>query len=116
MPSIDESVERTTWPLYRHLVELHEALKISRAPSLSTAQREKLWALVVARFREHALATQGSELIFSRGFQMSDRKHLREYSQQSLRQRQRTYRFESLIPTLRRRVYSRSEALQLATL
>ncbi|KAJ6093413.1 hypothetical protein N7486_008702 [Penicillium sp. IBT 16267x] len=98
-----------------YLVKLRESLKKSRAPPLGTAQREQLWKLIVARFREHALADHGSELIFSRDLQMSNKEHLREYSQQFLKQRQTTYRTESLIPTLRRRIYSHSEAQKPAS-
>jgi hypothetical protein len=115
-PSMRVPVEENTWPLFRHLVEFNEALKTITAPPLGTTQREQLWKLITARFREHELPSQGTHLMFSRDFRVKDRKHLREYSQQSLKQRQTAYRTESLSPTIRRRVYSPDEGTGLATL
>ncbi|KAJ5820318.1 hypothetical protein N7474_005909 [Penicillium riverlandense] len=115
-PSMRVPVEENTWPLFQHLLELNEALKRVTAPPLGTIQREQLWKLITARFREHELPSQGTHLMFSRDFRVMDRKHLREYSQQSLKQRQTAYRTESLIPTVRRRVYSHDEGTGLATL
>lgn len=115
-PSKHIPVEENTWPLFRHLVELNEALKRVIAPPLDTTQREQLWKLITARFREHELPSQGTHLMFSMDFRVKDKKHLREYSQQTLKQRQTAYRTESLSPTIRRRVYSHDEGTGLATL
>lgn len=116
LPSALTPVEQNTWPLFRHLVELREALKRTRAPPLSSVHCEKLWILVVARFRDHELPFQGSQLMFSRAFKLSDRKTLREYSQQTLKQRQSSYRTQKPSPYLRRRVYTRETDGPLATL
>ncbi|KAJ5175439.1 uncharacterized protein N7482_001316 [Penicillium canariense] len=112
LPSTLTSVEQNTWPLYRHLIELREA----KPPSLSAAHCEQLWILVVARFRDHELPCHGTQLMFSRDFQLSDKKTLREYSQQSLKQRQSAYRTQRPAPYLRRRVYSHEQGGNLATL
>ncbi|OOQ85830.1 hypothetical protein PEBR_24007 [Penicillium brasilianum] len=116
LPSALTPVEKNTWPLFRHLIELREALKRTRAPPLSSVHCEKLWILVVARFRDHELPFQGSQLMFSRDFKLSDRKRLREYSQQTLKQRQSSYRTQKPSPYLRRRVYTHDNDGPLATL
>jgi hypothetical protein len=116
LPLAEISVEDNTWPLFRHLVELLEALKRKRAPPLSAVHCEKLWILVVARFRDHELPSPGSQLMFSRDFKLSDRKFLREYSQQTLKQRQSSYRTQKPCPYLRRRVYTQENNGPLATL
>jgi len=116
MPSVRTPVEENTWPLFQHLVELNEALKRAQAPPLGTTQRERLWRLITARFREHELPSHGAHLMFSTEFRVKDRKLLREYSQQSLKQRQTAYRTELLSPTIRRRVYSHDEGTGLAFL
>jgi hypothetical protein len=115
LPSALTPVEQNTWPLFRHLIELHEALKRTRAPPLSAVHCEKLWILVVARFRDHELPSHGSELMFSRDFRLSDRRMLHEYSQQTLKQRQSSYRTQKPSPQIRRRVYTHEKDGDLAT-
>lgn len=115
LPTALTPVEQNTWPLFRHLIELHEAHKRTRAPPLSAVHCEKLWNLVLARFRDHELPSHGSELIFSRDFTLSDRRVLHEYSHQTLKQRQSSYRTQKLSPYLRRRVYTHEKDEDLAT-
>jgi hypothetical protein len=115
LPSALTPVEQNTWPLFRHLIELHEALKRTRAPPLSAMHCGELWNLVLARFRDHKLPSHGSELIFSRDFRLSDRRVLHEYSKQTLKQRQSSYRSQKLSPYLRRRVYTHEKDEDLAT-
>lgn len=116
LPLAETPVEENTWPLFRHLVELLEALKRKTAPPLSAGHCEKLWILVMARFRDHELPFPGSQLMFSSDFKLSDRKILREYSQQTLRQRQSSYRTQKPCPYLRRRVYTHGKDGHMATL
>lgn len=108
-------VEQNTWPLFRHLIELHEALKRKRAAPLSAVHCEKLWNLVLARFRDHELPSHGSDLIFSREFRLSDRRVLHEYSHETLKHRQSSYRTQKPSPYLRRRVYTHEKDEDLAT-
>lgn len=116
LPSALIPVEQNTWHLFRHLVELHEALKRAGAPPLRTVHCEKLWILVVARFQEHELPSHKTQLLFSRDFRLNDRKRLREYSQQTLKQRQTSYRTQKHSPYLRRRVYNHEKGGESATL
>lgn len=107
LPPTNTPVDQDTWTLFNHLVELQEVLKRLGAPALGATQREQIWQLVIARFREHELLpSQDFQSVFSTDFTSQDMSRLREYSRQSLKMRQSIYRAESLIPTLRRRVYS----------
>ena len=116
LPSELTPIEQNTWNLFKHLVELREALR-AKAPPLGAVHCEKLWILVVARFREHELPSHdGSPLLFSRAFKLGDRKMLREYSQQTLKRRQSSYRTQKPTSYLRRRVYSYGHGADLATL
>ncbi|KAJ9209322.1 hypothetical protein DTO166G4_9085 [Paecilomyces variotii] len=115
LPQSDIPVDQNAWPLFSYLVELQEALKRLRAPALGPDQRDRVWRLIITRFRAHELLSQNFRSIFSTDFTPQDTNRLVEYSRQSLRMWQSAYRSELLTPTLRRRVYSYSANSDSAT-
>ncbi|KAF7718620.1 Uncharacterized protein PECH_006351 [Penicillium ucsense] len=116
-PEANKSVDRNTNSLFEHLIELHEALKRSKALPLKSEHLERIWRRIVNRFSEHAPPnSEGLQWMSLTRLKESDRKRLIEYSRQTLKRRQSIYRSQESSSPLRRRVYDSGRKDSLATI
>ena len=111
LPTPRSRIEKNTLRLFLYL-KLNRKPKDAQKFPLNSHQHHILWDLVVTRFKKHALHPN---LLFAHKFPLSieNRKALKEYADQTFAGRQRTYRQEVLVPTLRRRVYTFNEKSSL---